>query len=121
AFAPESGRYHLYVSYACPWAHRTLITRLLKGLEHAISFDVVDHFLPHEGWTLEAKSPGATRDTVNGKRTLREIYQMVEPEYRGSVTVPTLWDKKTSTIVNNESSEIIRIFNSAFQQSAKNP
>lgn len=120
-FAAESGRYHLYVSFACPWAHRSLILRRLKGLSDAISFDVVDWFLPHEGWTLEAKTDGATLDSVNGARLLRDIYRKVEPGYRGSVTVPTLWDKKKSTIVNNESSEIIRMFNSEFNAFAERP
>lgn len=120
-FAAERSRYHLYVSLACPWAHRTLIMRRLKGLEDAISYDVVDWFLPHDGWTLEAKTEGATLDTVSGERTLRDIYRRVEPDYRGSVTVPTLWDKKKSTIVNNESSEIIRMLNSEFNQFSERP
>ncbi len=120
-FAAEPGRYHLYVSYACPWAHRSLIMRRLKGLTDAISYDVVDWFLPQEGWTMEAKTEGATRDSVNGARLLRDLYRQVEPGYRGSVTVPTLWDKKTSTIVNNESSEIIRMFNSEFNAFAERP
>lgn len=120
-FPAESGRYHLYVSLACPWAHRALIMRRLKGLDDAISCDVVDWFLPHDGWTLEAKSEGATLDTVNGERSLRAIYNRVEPGYRGSVTVPTLWDKKKSTIVNNESSEIIRMFNSEFNELSSRP
>ncbi len=120
-FLAESGRYHLYVSFACPWAHRTLITRKLKGLEEAISFDVVDHFLPPGGWTLEGNSRGATKDSVNGKRTLREVYELADPNYRGSVTVPTLWDKKKGTIVNNESSEVLRMLNSEFQDVARHP
>lgn len=120
-FAAEAGRYHLYVSLACPWAHRTLIMRRLKGLERAVSYDVVDWFLPHDGWTLEAKTEGATQDTVNGERSLRDIYRRVESDYRGSVTVPTLWDKKKSTIVNNESSEIIRMFNTEFNEFSERP
>lgn len=120
-FPAELGRYHLYVSLACPWAHRTLIMRRLKGLEHVISYDVVDWFLPHDGWTLEAKTAGATLDSVNGEGSLRAIYQRAEPGYRGSVTVPTLWDRKQSTIVNNESSEILRMQNSEFNQFAERP
>lgn len=120
-FPAESGRYHLYVSLACPWAHRTLILRRLKGLEQAISYDVVDWFLPHDGWTLEAKTAGATLDSVNGERSLRAIYERAHAGYRGSVTVPTLWDRKQSTIVNNESSEIIRMLNSEFNQFAERP
>lgn len=120
-FEAEAGRYHLYVSLACPWAHRTLILRRLKGLEAAISYDVVDWYLPEQGWTLEAKTDGATPDTVNGERCLRDIYEKVEPGYRGSVTVPTLWDKQKSTIVNNESSEIIRMFNSEFNEFSARP
>jgi putative glutathione S-transferase len=120
-FQPEASRYHLYVSLACPWAHRALILRRLKGLEHVLSYDVVDWFLPHDGWTLEAKTEGATLDTVNGAQSLRDIYKRVEPGYRGSVTVPTLWDKKCGTIVNNESSEIIRMLNSEFNDFATRP
>ncbi len=120
-FTPDAGRYHLYVSLACPWAHRTLIVRRLKGLEDAISYDVVDWLLPNEGWTMEAKTPGATLDSINGAKRLRDLYRKVEPGYHGSVTVPTLWDKKSSTIVNNESSEIIRMFNTEFNEHAKRP
>jgi putative glutathione S-transferase len=120
-FPAEPDRFHLYVSWACPWAHRTLIVRKLKGLSDVISYDVVDWLMPHTGWTLEAKTPGATLDTVNGKTSLRAIYQMCSPGYQGSVTVPTLWDKKKGTIVNNESSEIIRMLNTEFDQFAKHP
>lgn len=118
-FTPDSQRYHLYVSLACPWAHRTLIVRLLKGLEEEISYDVADWLLPPRGWTFRAESEGATLDTVNGSESLRAIYERVNPDYTGSVTVPTLWDKKHGTIVNNESSEIIRMFNSEFNARAK--
>lgn len=118
-YAPEVGRYHLYVSYACPWAHRTLITRKLKGLEDTISFDVVDTYLKAGGWTLKGHEAGATGDRVNNFNALREVYEATEPHFDGPVTVPVLWDKKTRSIVNNESSEIIRMFNSEFQDMAK--
>lgn len=120
-FRAEPDRYHLYVSLACPWAHRTLITRKLKGLEHVISVDVVDTLLTEQGWTLSGQEPGATGDRVNGFQRLRQVYQASAPDYEGSVTVPVLWDKKTKCIVNNESSEIIRQFNGAFQTLAKHP
>ena len=94
-FSPEAERYHLYVSLACPWAHRTLIYRKLKGLEHVISVDVVDPILPGQGWTFERSSPGATGDTVNGLDILRQAYQLASPGYDGVVTVPVLWDKQT--------------------------
>jgi glutathionyl-hydroquinone reductase len=121
AFNPDANRYHLYVSMACPWAHRTLLTRLLKGLQDVITVDVVDTLLGEQGWTLSGKEPGATGDRINGFRILREAYQASNPNYSGSVTVPVLWDKKTKQIVNNESSEIIRQFNGAFQMLAKHP
>ena len=121
AFAPESGRYHLYVSYACPWAHRTLITRKLKGLQEAISFDVVDPVLPNTGWSFDDSAPGATGDTVNGFRDLREAYSTSNSKFEGAVTVPVLWDRQTRQIVNNESSEILRMFNSEFQGFATRP
>lgn len=117
-FPPERGRYHLYVSLACPWAHRTLLTRKLKGLDAVISVDVVDTFLAEGGWTLKGTEAGATGDRVNGFQALREAYIRSEPEYSGSVTVPVLWDRKTSQIVNNESAKIIRQFNSQFQSLA---
>ncbi len=120
-FAPESGRYHLYVSYACPWAHRTLITRKLKGLEDAISFDVVDPVLPNTGWSFDNSDPGATGDTVNGFRDLREAYSTSNSKFDGAITVPVLWDKQTRRIVNNESAEILRMFNSEFQSCATTP
>lgn len=120
-FKAEPDRYHLYVSYACPWAHRALLMRRLKGLEKVISVDVVDWLMPETGWTLEAKTEGATLDSVNGARTLREIYAKADPSYKGSITVPTLWDKKLGTICNNESSEIIRMLNSEFNALAERP
>jgi len=119
-FAPESGRYHLYVSYACPWAHRTLIARKLKGLEESISFDVVDPVLPNTGWSFDGSDPGATGDTVSGFGDLREAYQASSSSFDGAITVPVLWDKQTRQIVNNESAEILRMFNSEFQDYASN-
>jgi len=114
-FKAEPGRYHLYVSYACPWAHRTLIYRALKGLEDIISVSVVHPLMPEESWTF-ADYPGATGDTLNACKTLQELYQLADAEFDGVVTVPVLWDKKRRTIVNNESSEIIRMFNSVFDE-----
>jgi putative glutathione S-transferase len=113
-FAAESGRYHLYVSYACPWAHRTLIFRALKDLDTHISVDVVDPDMMNEGWTLSGDYPGATGDRLLAKTRLHQIYTEAEPTASTRVTVPVLWDKKTGTIVSNESAEIIRMFNSAF-------
>ena len=112
-FAAEPGRYHLYVSYACPWAHRTLIFRALKGLEDVISVSVVHPLMPAESW-LFGEYPGATEDHVNKASYLYENYIKADPGFNGLVTVPVLWDKKQQTIVNNESSEIIRMLNSAF-------
>ena len=113
-FQPESGRYHLYVSYACPWATRTLIYRQLKGLEPHIGVSVVHPDMLEDGWKFDASFPAATKDHLYGKTFLREIYLLADPGITTSVTVPILWDKKNETIVNNESSQIIRIFNSAF-------
>ncbi|HDL17009.1 MAG TPA: glutathione S-transferase family protein, partial [Rhizobiales bacterium] len=113
-FRAEPGRYHLYVSLACPWAHRTLIFRKLKGLEDAISVDVVHYHMGENGWVFDPGTDGATADRVNGKDKLYEIYTLADPAYSGRVTVPVLWDKQQRTIVNNESSEIIRMLNSAF-------
>jgi glutathionyl-hydroquinone reductase len=112
-FRAENGRYHLYVSLACPWAHRTLIMRALKGLEAAISVSAVHWLMLEDGWTF-ADGPGVVPDTVNGARLLRDIYTAADPVYTGRVTVPILWDKQQGTIVSNESSEIIRMFNGAF-------
>ena len=120
-FAPESGRYHLYVSYACPWAHRTLVTRKLKGLKDAISFDVVDPVLPNTGWSFDDSAPGATGDSINGFEDLREVYRASNSKFEGAITVPVLWDKQTRQIVNNESAEILRMFNSEFQSCATRP
>ena len=112
-FKAEHGRYHLYVSLGCPWAHRTLIYRSIKALGGMISLSVTHWLFGPEGWTFE-DAPGVIPDTVNGAARLYEIYQRAAPNYTGNVTVPLLWDKATSTIVSNESSEIIRMFNSAF-------
>ena len=112
-FAAESGRYHLYVSLACPWAHRTIIFRKLKALENVISMSVVSPDMLQDGWTFN-KEEGSTGDAVNGKSKLSEIYLLADPKYSGRVSVPVLWDKKRRTIVNNESPEIIRMLNSAF-------
>jgi glutathionyl-hydroquinone reductase len=112
-FPAERGRYHLYVSLACPYAHRTVIFRKLKELESAISMSVLDPVMGEQGWEFGA-TPGATADAVNGKRRLGEIYLLANPRYTGRVSVPVLWDKERRTIVNNESPEIIRMLNSAF-------
>ncbi len=116
-FSAEPGRYHLYVSYACPWAHRTLIFRALKGLENAISVSVVHPLMPEQSWVF-GEYPGATPDQVNNAQTLAEIYQIADAGFNGLVTVPVLWDKQRNTIVNNESSEIIRMLNAAFNDCA---
>lgn len=112
-FAAEAGRYHLYVSLACPWAHRTLIFRQLKGLQDMISVSVVNAFMRDEGWTFEP-GDGVVPDTVNNVTRLHQLYTLAQSDFTGRVTVPVLWDKKTKTIVSNESAEIIRMFNSAF-------
>jgi putative glutathione S-transferase len=114
-FKAEPGRYHLYVSYACPWAHRTLILRTLKKLEDVISFSVVHHFMGENGWTFLAED-GATGDALYGSDFLHQIYTRADPAYSGRVTVPVLWDKQRQTIVSNESAEIIRMLNSAFDE-----
>lgn len=112
-FKAEPGRYHLYVSLACPWAHRTLIFRKLKKLEDLISVSIVDPLMGEEGWVF-SDYPGSIPDSVNGKKKLYEVYLTAKPDFTGRVTVPTLWDRGRKTIVNNESSEIIRMLNSAF-------
>jgi len=113
-FAAEPGRYHLYVCLACPWAHRTLIFRAIKGLEDMISVDVVHPDMGSEGWVFDDIYPGATRDTVNDAKRLYENYLKAKPDYTGRVTVPTLWDKQRETIVSNESADIIRMLGTAF-------
>ena len=112
-FNAEAGRYHLYVSHACPWAHRTLIFRSLKGLEEMISVSVVHWFMADKGWTFQA-GEGVVPDTINNAEFVHQIYTAAMSDYSGRVTVPVLWDKKNNTIVSNESPEIIRMFNSAF-------
>ncbi|WP_417729387.1 glutathione S-transferase family protein [Roseovarius sp.] len=113
-FKAESGRYHLYVSLACPWAHRTLIFRALKGLADHIDISVVHPDMLSEGWTFGTDFPGATGDRLYGLPYARDIYLKADPVISGRVTVPILWDKERETIVSNESSEIIRMFNAAF-------
>jgi putative glutathione S-transferase len=115
-FKPESGRYHLFVSYACPWAHRTLIYRQLKNLEDHISVSVVSPDMLDQGWVFDPSYPGATTEPFYDYDKLYKIYQKADPHINTSVTVPILWDKLNETIVNNESSEIIRIFNTSFNQ-----
>ncbi|TNM64012.1 glutathione S-transferase family protein [Aliirhizobium smilacinae] len=112
-FGAEAGRYHLYVALICPWASRTLIARKLKKLDHLISISVVEPALTKEGWQF-GTYPGATEDTINGTRYMHELYTRVDPHITGRATVPVLWDKKTGTIVNNESADIVRMFNSGF-------
>jgi putative glutathione S-transferase len=112
--AAEAGRYHLYVSYACPWAHRTLITRKLLGLEDVVSVDVVDPFRDEDGWQFTPEREGCTTDSVNGFDYLREAYVEADPNYTGRVTVPVLWDTEEDTIVNNESREVMRNLTTVF-------
>ena len=118
-FPAEAGRYHLYVSPACPWAHRTIIFRRLKELEGVISMSTVSWHMGDQGWDFD-RSKGSSGDELNGKSKLSEIYVLADPKYTGRVSVPVLWDKKRRTIVNNESSEIIRMFNSAFDAFTNN-
>ena len=115
-FTPDSGRYHLYVSLACPWAHRTLIYRSLKDLNNHISFSVVNPYMLENGWTFDESFPGTTSDHLFSKQYLYQIYLKADSNYSGRVTVPVLWDKKNQTIVSNESSEIIRMFNYSFNE-----
>ncbi len=117
-FPAESGRYHLYVSYACPWAHRTLLMRRLKGLEAAISVDVVDPFRDEDGWQFTPEKEGCTEDSLYGSEFLRERYQAADSEMTGRVTVPVLWDKEKETIVNNESKEIMRMLDTEMESVA---
>lgn len=112
-FSAEAGRYHLYVSLACPWANRTMIFRSLKGLEDMISVSIVNWYMAEHGWTFDP-AEGVVPDPVNHAEFLHQVYTAADPAYSGRVTVPVLWDKQTRTIVSNESSEIIRMFNSAF-------
>jgi glutathionyl-hydroquinone reductase len=112
-FPAEPGRYHLYVALACPWAHRTIIFRAIKQLEGVISISVVEPIQGDTGWKFGTE-PGATLDTANGKAVLADVYRLADPRFTGRVSVPALWDKERRTIVNNESAEIIRMFNAAF-------
>lgn len=114
-FKAEADRYHLYVSHACPWANRTMIFRKLKGLEDMISVSVVHWHMAEEGWTFE-DGEGVIADPINSAKYLRDVYLEANNIYSGRVTVPVLWDKQTNTIVSNESSEIIRMFNTAFDE-----
>jgi putative glutathione S-transferase len=118
-FPAEAGRYHLYVSLNCPWASRTLIVRKFKGLDDVISVLVVEPILTDQGWRF-GDYPGSDRDTLNGATYLHEVYTKADPHYSGRVTVPVLWDKERQTIVNNESSEIIRMLNGAFGRFSNN-
>jgi putative glutathione S-transferase len=119
-YTAEEGRYHLYVSLACPWAHRTLITRALKGLDHAVSVDVVDPHRRNDGWEFAPDKEGCTPDSIHGSDYLREVYTAADPNYTGRVTVPVLWDRERETIVNNESEEIMRMLDTAFDEFAAN-
>ena len=113
----EAGRYHLYVSYACPWAHRTLIVRALRGLDHAVSVTAVDPRMDDDGWAFSGEDP----DPILGARFLREVYAAARADYSGTVTVPILWDRERKTIVNNESREMMRILDLDFEPLARNP
>ncbi len=114
-FPPESGRYHLYVSWACPWAHRTIIVRKLKQLEDVVGMTVVDPIRDERGWAFR-DGPGHSLDPINGFRYLSEAYTATDQQYRGRVTVPVLWDKKTRRIVTNSDDDLMRIFNSEFNE-----
>ncbi len=119
-FEATTGRYHLYVSYACPWAHRAIIFRTLKGLQGMISLSVVNWFMGAEGWNFD-DADGVIPDPESNARYLHQIYTTAQADYSGRVTVPVLWDKERKTIVNNESSEIIRMFNSVFDSIGAKP
>ena len=118
-YSPDVGRYHLYISLACPWAHRTLIFRKLKGLEDVIDLSVVDPYMADNGWAF-GDSPGCIADPIHAAQFMHQIYTAADPGYTGRVTVPVLWDKQTKAIVNNESSEIIRMLNSEFAAHSNN-
>lgn len=112
-FKAEPGRYHLYVSLACPWAHRAIIFRHLKALENAVSMSVTSWYMGDQGWTFD-KAEGSSGDAINGAKKMQEVYLRADPKYTGRVSVPVLWDKQRNSIVSNESSEIIRMLNGAF-------
>jgi len=118
-FKAEPGRYHLYISWACPWAHRTAIMRRLKGLEDVIGLSVVAPVIDQNSWEFSEDEPGSIPDTVNNTNYLWEVYLKAEPDYSGRVTVPVLWDKETDSIVNNESREIIRMLDTEFEAYTK--
>ncbi|MFW5910749.1 MAG: glutathione S-transferase family protein [Thiohalospira sp.] len=120
-FPAEAGRYHLYVSYACPWAHRVLAVRALKGLESMISVDVVNPVMGSKSWDFATDFPGTTGDTVNGAEYLYENYLRADPKVTGIVTVPCLWDRERGTIVNNESADLVRMLGSAFDELGARP
>lgn len=119
-FKAEAGRYHLYVSLACPWAHRVLILRKLKGLESMISVSVVNPLMAEHGWTFE-EAPGVISDPIINARYMHQIYTATDPHYSGRVTIPALWDKQQHCLVNNESAELIRMLNSAFDDIGATP
>ena len=116
-FPAEAGRYHLYIAWACPWAHRTAIMRRLKGLEDVIGLSAVGSFMGENGWAFYDE-PGVIPDAVNGAHYLREVYTKADPDYTGRATTPVLWDKETGTIVNNESREIVRMLDTEFGEFA---
>src|SRR5215472_17035097 len=119
-FPVEAGRYHLYVSYACPWAHRTIIMRALKGLESALGMTVVDPVRDDRGWAFR-DGPGYSKDPINGFTFLSEAYAATDPNYRRRITVPVLWDTKTQRIVSNSDDDILRMFETEFESLAKTP
>ncbi|PRP94588.1 glutathione S-transferase family protein [Enhygromyxa salina] len=114
-FTPASDRYHLYVSWACPWAHRVILMRALAGLDHAIDLSVVEHFMSDQGWRFNPEIEGATPDKILGAEYLRDVYLAANERFTGRVTVPVLWDKHTHTIVNNESRELLRMLDHEFR------
>ena len=120
-YPATADRYHLYVSLACPWAHRTLIARALMGLEHAVDVSVVHPHMLADGWTFESDFPTTTGNLIGDHQFLRHVYREADPQYTGRVTVPVLWDRQAETIVNNESREIIRMFSTAFADLAEHP
>ena len=120
-FPPAANRYHLYVSFACPWAHRTLLFLAVKGLTNVISYSVVHWHLSEQGWHFDETAAGCTADTVNNFKHLKDLYFKTDPSYSGRYTVPLLWDKQSNVAVSNESSEIIRMLNTEFNDYAENP